>query len=441
MDRVDELESQVAALAKQLEAERERHRAEQRMAATKLRLLEAQSKAIGLANSPPSNRVPFSGSTTPRMVVSTPRTSDYLFAALPAAPRDPSANTARSRVAGGAKSPAAAPTGNRSPRKTGANDSTATSSSVAGGGKGAKKTESVASVLSNEEKEPTALQHAWDRFCVLAKAQFTPKELALVSAETLDQLLNFYSIRNAIERAQIEAQWALLQEGKDTVGDNATPRIKIPNKRTSIVQASHGSQFNVPPPRMDPRLSKRQLLIAEAPKPSNPNQSTSGSALIRSNSTPFIKPRDVAPSNPNDTQSRPTTPRLCFRRCDTAPLGNEVPIIRGMMHVSGPHSKEHLDRGLRSEGSTKEGVDRNKPNGVRCNIDHELKEDHRRGVRTTYDKDSSPTRVPRPTKIVSTPPHIQRAHLGTHTLGPNGRRPPAPVLSPRQAWTPFAVDY
>lgn len=63
----------------------------------------------------------------------------------------------------------------------------------------------------------TALQHAWDKFCALARGEFTVKELSLVSCETLRNLMEHYNFRKPVEVAQVEAQWALLQEGQRAV--------------------------------------------------------------------------------------------------------------------------------------------------------------------------------------------------------------------------------
>lgn len=134
------------------------------------------------------------------------------------------------------------------------------------------------------------LEHekSWKVFCDIAKNEFTSVELVAVSNETLQQLMDHFSVNDPIERARVEAFWAYLNEmsksgapsatvitskkhvssltpataGQGTGAGTATPH----RKRVSELRFPHHPEdFNlrttVPP---DPSLTPRKLLGPDA---------------------------------------------------------------------------------------------------------------------------------------------------------------------------------
>ena len=118
----------------------------------------------------------------------------------------------------------------------------------------------------------TALQHAWDKFCVRAKDDFTPKELSLMSLETIKSLLAHYNYSNPVEIAQIEAQWALIQDGEKAVV-SPTPHITPSRRARSFSPMPVKEEFNLRLTENKPHLSKRSLLNPEPCKTGNPMSS------------------------------------------------------------------------------------------------------------------------------------------------------------------------
>jgi hypothetical protein len=207
-----------------------------------------------------------------------------------------------------------------------------------------------------------------------------------------------------------------------------------------VKRADHPAPFDLGGDLGKPHLSARVPIGEEGVKPSNPNESTSRSALVRSHSsTVLLRPRESGACNPNETQSRSSTPRLCFRRAHSPGPRAETP--RGMRHVGPKESGEFTPRGIRSQGNTHMGGDAAKPNGVRTGIDGRSDAaTPRRGVRT-FDTIGSPTIDRKPSIHVATPPHLERSHLLTETLGRTGyttRRQPKTVDSLARR-TPFAL--
>ena len=433
-DQIADLEKQLRELQLALSEERKRRQEERDSAAARERLLQRQLKdqeqsspkkskspnlvprVAGLrkattATSPPAER---------NLGQITPRTADNLFVAMPddsrtSTPRSTPRGVNRSQTAGRAQTAHSPGSPNSSPN--------------------ARKPETAA-----ERRQTTALQHAWNKFCVKASGEFKPQELALVSAETLDELLTHYGVNDAVEKAQVEAQWALLQEGKDTVGENATKQRVRSQKRGPLHLPTHPTEFVVEmaPPKKS--LSRRTPLRDERPRPSNPNDTTSASPHIRITSgTVPLTPRSAAASNPNETQTTSPAWRSCAGRTQS-PASRKSP-ARGMMHVQGPVSGEFTPRGRYADGGiSRQGGDAARPQGIRCNNEiHTDPSGNKRGIRT-FDGQHSPTRVPRPSKIVSTPPHVERARLGTETLysSPSLRR--REPLESLQRRTPFALD-
>jgi hypothetical protein len=437
-DRLARLEAQLQEMVGTLESERRQHKEETQAMATKLRVLEAQAKAAVDGKQLESTRVKGAsmGYGERSSAVGTPRTADNLFVAIPSRHNSGARSTAVHRTASQAQRSA--------PRDGRTGVSARSTKGPVGGGSSVNAAKTPATSperqpqLNASQRRATALQHAWDKFCATARTEFAPKELALVSAETLHSLMDHYKIRSSIERAQIEGQWALLQEGKASVGENATPKPTPNSKRPPVKRAAHPTAFDLGGDLGKPHLTSRVLLQPEGIRPSDPNQTTSGSALVRSQSaTVLLRPRDVGASNPNETQTRSESMKLCFARTQSPTASKDTP--RGMRHVTGPQSGEFTPRGIRSNGHAQMGGDAVRPYGVKCHIDptHEDRTP-RRGVRT-FDRFGSPTREPRSTIHVATPPHLDRVHLLTGTLANGGDWPRRTRMDEHQRRTPFAL--
>lgn len=444
-DRIARLEAQLSELTVVLEAERQRHKEEKNAQASKLRLLEARLEREVDEKKPGAR--PASASGTRAMAYTTPRTADNLFVS-PRTDRSGSAAATRKplqRTAGRSVGAGASSARGRTAATASSNKANASGTSDAGSPRAASAAAGAAAGLSVSQRKPTALQHAWDKFCVRARDQFTPKELGLVSAETLQALLEHYKMRSHVERAQVEAQWALIQEGKDTVGEQATPKPQPNARRPAVKRAQHPAEFDVGPDHNKPKLSIRALIAAEEPKGSNPNESTSASGFVRSHShTVLLRERTAGPSDPNDTQSRPGTPRLCFKR--TQSPGPSVETPRGMRHCPEPNTKEYTPRGIRSNGNTHMGGDNARAEGIKTGIDGTGGgATPRRGVRT-YDSAQSPTRHRRYSVHVNTPPHLERSTLLSGTLArgnPNeweASRRASKRPSAYESRVPYALD-
>jgi hypothetical protein len=426
-DQISELESQLRELQVALAEERKRRQEERDSAATRERLLQAQlkDKASSPRKSPLVPRVAGLRRATPpptprgerNLGATSPRTSDALFVATPSDTTGSRPTTPRGRV---------------TPRGR-------TGEGANGTARGASSPRAASPAVAAKQPE-TALQHAWNKFCVRARGEFTPQELALVSSETLESLLVHYGTTNAVEKAQVEAQWALLQEGLQAT-TNPTLRKPGAKRRGPLNFPNHPAPFEVDVSLGGPHLSRRTPLRDEAARGSNPNDTTSASGFVRTTSgTRPLTPRRAGVSDPNDTQGVSSPWRSCVGPTD-GPRVRPSP-HRGMMHVSGPTSGEYTPRGIRSEGSTRMGSDSAKAEGLRVHLEsHKDTEGNRRGIRT-YVQESSPTFVQRPSKIVSTPPHIERSRLATETLvnSPHSRRQAPQAVEPLQRRTPFALD-
>lgn len=152
----------------------------------------------------------------------------------------------------------------------------------------------------------TALQHAWDKLCVRARSEFSVKELALMSLDTLKQLTGHYNFRNPIEVAQIEAQWALLQEGSRQVADPTPHNDAPPPRSNEFVPIKVAADFDLRTETKEPRLSHRPQLRSEQPRGANPNDTTSLQRSRSPNSLGAIHVDPVGLSDPNRATDRST---------------------------------------------------------------------------------------------------------------------------------------
>ena len=313
----------------------------------------------------------------------------------------------------------------------------------------------------------TALQYAWKKFCRHAADDFTPHELALVSVTTLGQLLDRYNVRDEVERAQIEAQWSLLQRHETDVGPDATryvPHSSAGSSRRGVTSPGRSprpflskeaeqehimrleQEFDLRPTLAQPRLSHRVALEGAGIRPSNPNDIQSASPLYQ----PLRKtpPRTHSPavsSNPNAPLSPTSNRKLCFQRAEADPLPVRTAIGKG--RADPPMARDAAPSGIRTAGNTHQSTYTAPARGLRVNIGPRERamdclDDYRRssgGVRT-FAAAFGRCEEPRPNLIVRSPNFARQSSLSTATLASGARRPASPTLSERQQRTPFAVD-
>jgi hypothetical protein len=238
-----------------------------------------------------------------------------------------SAATARRAASPGQSSPAAkAPGSPPSARKTTTASSDRAASQSAKSTASTKFSRNSEASSSSAKKTPepaakvedtTAAQHSWDKLCALVKDDFTVKELWLVSLETLRQLLVHYGLNDPIECAQIECQWALLQEGKDKV-ERATPK-KAPSPRSApFVPAKQSGDFDLRNGPGAPSMSRRTPLSGDSVRPCNPNASTERARSVSPGSKGAVRVDPIQGSNPNDSVS-PLRSHLGKRTWDAPP--------------------------------------------------------------------------------------------------------------------------
>lgn len=453
---------------------------------------------------PSTNGAPAVSAFRPTAYATGPRTADQLFVALPSDGFSPSrgASASKPRVVSPARTlplrqpPAPQPTPQpqpvarkprpqpqqqpqprqqppppqHQPQENGGNDEaalSATGGSLARTGGSLSPTRHAsagATVTASVPRGQGALQHAWDKFCVLLRAQFTAKELGLLSRDTILNLMTHSRISDPIERCQIEAHWALLQEGRASVGPSATPRLRRDRPDTSNAPVfAPAEEFGVEPPKLKPRLSRRTLLLDSRPATGNPNVPVSDSDFFRQRSGVVpLMPRVPASGNPSDTQAVSRERPLCFSRTVSAPPGGSggsapnaaagVPrggggasagVGGGVWHPSNESAAggtgleggirtglpsprmgvEGVTRGIRAEGrigeQSADGPDA--AAGKRCRYNAPQEDTSRRGVRM-FAGQQSPTREHRPARAplvlrCSTPPVVYRSgNLGTATL-------------------------
>lgn len=259
---VQALQQQIHDLQATIAEERERHRNESSAVAQRIKKLE-ERLTTNVASGHGAKRPVVPTTTATRSVIAKTSSSVRLVEA--------------SRVAIARK---AAST--RGPTKPGPVEAAATAAAddqpTAGANNVAKRPASAspardATTVPGSSDIKTAPQHAWDKFCVLARNEFTVKELSLVSLDTLRSLIEHYHITSPVEVAQIECQWALFQEGKKAA-ENATPHRDARRPRNGPFEpVAVDSGFDVPVVDRKPHLSRRHLLCAEPVRSGNPNTS------------------------------------------------------------------------------------------------------------------------------------------------------------------------
>jgi hypothetical protein len=336
--------------------------------------------------------------------------------------------------------------------------------------KGPSAGEAVHAARSGPPEAMTALQYAWKKFCALAEADFTPHELSLVSVSTLGQLLDRYRVRDDVERAQVEAQWSLLQQHQTDVGPEATLYVPQP-KRQHLVSPPRSPrtaaaaketerellerkerEFDLRPGLAQPHLSNRISLEGCGVRPSNPNDVQSKSPLYQPlRRTPPRTHSPAVSSNPNATVSQSCDRKLCFQRAAAPDDGLSAPSHgTGKARCERPPSREPPASGIRSFGNTHQSAFTAPARGVRVNIgpregqfgsldDFRPASPASGGVRT-FSARFGTSEAPRPNLVVQSPKFAQQSSLTTSFLANGAKRPPSPTMSSRQLRTPFAVD-
>ena len=150
-------------------------------------------------------------------------------------------------------------------------------------------------------------EKSWKKFCELAKGQFSSQELVAVSSETLQQLMDHFSVTDPIERARIEAHWSYLNEKGSTLSTSQRQQQqqqqKTPHRKrvTELHFPDHPDDFNlrttVP---FDPAFTPRKLVgpdAREGPRGCNieSHQFTCPERKMRS--LTLLRPRSPATSN------------------------------------------------------------------------------------------------------------------------------------------------
>ena len=188
----------------------------------------------------------------------------------------------------------------------------------------------------------TAAQHAWDKFCARARNEFTTKELALVSDTTLKDLLVHYKFTSAVECAQIECQWALLQEGKQRVKTESTPKNAAPAARAKPYKPLEQAEpFNLRLTEQKPSLSRRSV-SAEPPRYGDPNSVAERHVGDRSIGKGHMHVDTIIGCNPNMSPQRARVTSAAKRSVRGPATGNTAqhPSGRGLGTLRPPGAPE-----------------------------------------------------------------------------------------------------
>lgn len=298
---------------------------------------------------------------------------------------------------------------------------------------------------------PMSVAHAWYKFVNLVAGALSEDELALISAETLNSLLDSFHVTDSEERAQIEAHWSLLQR---VVAEDAS---SLP----SVVEVLHGGKsFNLRPDPLKPKLSKRVALDPQ--RFAGPRTSNIHDAVVPQNSrkegrtvTPL---RSIVPvaSNPNEVETAEMYRKPCVHKVAVSETP-ATPRGEGIVTFAPRYSEDQVQRGLRAWGGTSE-VTFDHPRKKEClRTDLEAPRSSLLGAMETH-REALPKRGVRtyPTSHSNGDEHVESslARRGHHAAGnrrdslttgfvvalPSRSPQPSTPLSPRQARTPFAVD-
>lgn len=167
-------------------------------------------------------------------------------------------------------------------------------------------------------------EQAWNKFCAQAKDKFTAEELIAISNETLQQLMDHFSITSAVERARVEAHWAHLNappaaavsssssstpgRGRGgpsaaTGGSSTTPSRRLGTPVQELKFPDHPQDFNlrttVPPdlPLLC-NMTPRKLLRPEAPRGANIDTHEFSSAVRTPRTVTLLRSRSPATAAP-----------------------------------------------------------------------------------------------------------------------------------------------
>jgi hypothetical protein len=302
------LERQLAELMDTMNAERAAHKVATELAATRIRDLEQRLAATAPGRYSPTG-LPVNGPTNGNRAVSpTAKPPGSPTAAkprtVPSAQVGPATNGSLERAGSQDQLSAKGSFSRISRTASGAN--VKFSSKAAAASSTANTTASTKPAASEERRsaeDTTAAQFAWDKMCALVRNDLTVKELWLISLDTLRQLLLHYNVTDPVECAQIECQWALLQEGKNRV-ERPTPK-RAPSPRAQPFQpAKQTGDFNLRTTETKPHLSKRTPLNGEVEtRASNPNTSVIRGRSVSPGSKGAMHVDPIQGSNPNETYS------------------------------------------------------------------------------------------------------------------------------------------
>jgi hypothetical protein len=206
----------------------------------------------------------------------------------------------------------------------------------------------------------TTAQHAWDKFCSVARNEFTIRELSLVSHNTLRDLMVHYNIVNAVECAQIECQWALMQEGKEAVA-NPTPQPTRASGRAKPFKPIEPEQpfdikWNIRKPHLSARTINQEAIVG-----TNPNNLKMRKAdPVVSKHVGHVDP--AAPCDPNLSPRRAkfAAPGRKFIDGQTMKMRADARAVRGKNRSSSPNptSLTPYPEGAAAAGSIRRIVDR-----------------------------------------------------------------------------------
>ena len=183
----------------------------------------------------------------------------------------------------------------------------------------------------------SACDAAWRRFTSLVANEFTDTELALVSRESLRNLMKHYGVTNAIETARLEVQWSILQGTNDVA-------------RTTMMRQSAATELRAASPKRDSTglLAHQQRMRIQVQTP----RSSQGTATI---------PSPIRPSHtqsPFHVQVAPPSPRPGSRstKCHapSEAVGTADPNSAGARS----HSRERTPRSGKKEVSPVPGAHR-----------------------------------------------------------------------------------
>lgn len=456
VDRIQELENQLRKLTRELQLERQYRREQHEAADKEIALLKeaAYQKSVeeGAQRRSTPRRVPqgehFSSSqraSTPqsRKSMGTPTRRLVDDAAVFYTPLSNKKDASPRRV-----SPLRSQMKPTGPSPSGGKPSSQSAAGASSQSKGSKQatSSSLGAGGGSRAKSPhqlTPLEESWRDFCALVAGALTEEELALVSAETLTNLLDSFQIFDDVTRAQIEAQWSILNREVEE----------------SISRSSRGAggkpDFDLRPDPPRPKLSKRTLLEKRPLSgwSSNPNQTCDDSPVTPRGGRVLLRPTTPLRSNPNDME----TPDLGNKRRSSVkkvsdPNPPVSPRPEGLAtNIPQPQSRDMNLRGIKSSGSTRTCEKEAKVEGLRAHIGPRESfslgtttepEPRARGLRT-YSMSHTPgdeCGTPRGTNVAAR----KRDSILTDSIvlsGSFGSRTFSPTLSSRQLRTPFAVDY